>query len=94
MHGEASPNVEFFRTVLGIDSYAPGFRKVKIEPHLGTLTKVSGEIPHPAGRVAVDYVLDKTKWKIKISLPQNTSGIFIWKAKTYVLKTGDNQFVI
>jgi alpha-L-rhamnosidase len=90
----SSPNVEFYRTVLGIDSYAPGFRKVKIEPHLGTMTKVNGEIPHPSGRVAVDYVLDKTKWTIKINLPQNTSGIFIWKAKTYSLKAGDNQFVI
>ncbi len=31
----ASPNIEFFRTVLGIDSDAPGFAKVKIEPKLG-----------------------------------------------------------
>ena len=31
----ASPNIEFFRTVLGIDSDAPGFKKIKIEPHLG-----------------------------------------------------------
>lgn len=25
----ASPNIEFFRTVLRIDSYAPGFKKIK-----------------------------------------------------------------
>jgi len=31
----SSPNIEFFRTVLGIDTDAPGFRKVRIEPHLG-----------------------------------------------------------
>jgi alpha-L-rhamnosidase len=43
----ASPNIEFFRTVLGIDSYAPGFSKVKIEPHLGKMENASGEIPHP-----------------------------------------------
>ena len=90
----ASPNIEFYRMVLGIDSYAPGFSKVKIEPHLGALTNVSGEIPHPNGKVAVSYLLDKNKWKIKIVLPQNTPGIFIWKGKKYPLKAGENSFAI
>jgi alpha-L-rhamnosidase len=90
----ASPNIEFFRTVLGIDSYAPGFSKIKIEPHLGDLKKVSGEIPHPNGKVAVSYTFNKDKWKINISLPHNTSGILVWKAKTYILKAGDNSFLI
>ena len=90
----SSPNIEFFRTVLGIDSDAPGFSEIKIEPHLGALTKVSGEIPHPNGKVTVSYVLVGSKWKIKISLPQNTSGRLVWKSKTYVLKAGDNAFVI
>jgi hypothetical protein len=90
----ASPNIEFYRTVLGIDSYAPGFSKIKIEPHLGTLTNVDGEIPHPDGKVAVKYILEGSKWKINISLPLKTSGIFVWKAKTYLLKAGANSFVI
>jgi len=90
----ASPNIEFYRMVLGIDSYAPGFSKVKIEPHLGTLTNVSGEIPHPNGKVEVAYFLEKDKWKIKISLPQNTPGVFIWKGKRYPLKAGENSFVM
>ncbi len=90
----ASPNIEFFRTVLGIDSYAPGFSKIKIEPHLGTLKNVSGEIPHPNGKVAVWYTLDKDKWRIKINLPQKTTGVLVWKGKRIVLKAGENSFVI
>jgi alpha-L-rhamnosidase len=90
----ASPNIEFYRTVLGIDSDAPGFSKIKIEPYLGTLTNVSGEIPHPDGKVAVKYVLEAGKWKVNISLPLKTSGILVWKAKTYQLKSGANSFVI
>lgn len=90
----ASPNIEFFRTVLGIDSYSPGFRKVKIEPHLGDLSNVSGEIPHPNGKIAVAYVSDKGKWKIKIVLPEKTSGILVWKTKTYQLRPGENSLVI
>ena len=90
----ASPNIEFFRTVLGIDSYAPGFAKIKVEPHLGTLTSVSGDMPHPAGKVSVSYTLKNNKWQIEISLPQKTSGILVWKTKTYVHKGGENSFVM
>jgi alpha-L-rhamnosidase len=86
----ASPNIEFFRTVLGIDSYAPGFSKIKIEPHLGDLKNASGEIPHPNGKVSVEYLQDNTAWRIRIALPQKTSGILVWKGKTYPLKAGEN----
>lgn len=90
----SSPNIEFFRTVLGIDSDAPGFSKIKIEPHLGSLKDASGEIPHPAGKVVVDYKLDNGKWKIKIILPLKTSGTFIWRSKTYPLKGGVNSLIL
>jgi len=88
----SSPNIEFFRTVLGIDSYAPGFSKIKIEPHLGDLKNVSGEIPHPNGTVAAEYSEGQSVWKIKITLPQETSGVFVWKGETYPLKAGENVF--
>jgi len=42
----------------------------------------------------VDYKLEKNKWKIKISLPDKTTGIFIWKGKQYPLNAGENAFVI
>ncbi|MEO6150778.1 MAG: alpha-L-rhamnosidase C-terminal domain-containing protein [Mucilaginibacter sp.] len=90
----ASPNIEFFRTILGIDSDAPGFAKIKIQPNLGTLTNATGEIPHPNGKVTVSYVLKDGKWKIGISLPEKTTGTFIWKAKIYPLKAGENLLVI
>jgi hypothetical protein len=47
----SSPNIELFRTVLGVDSAAPGFTKVKIKPHLGGLQKAGGEMPHPQGKL-------------------------------------------
>ncbi|RYY28657.1 MAG: alpha-rhamnosidase, partial [Sphingobacteriaceae bacterium] len=90
----SSPNIEFFRTVLGVDSDAPGFNRIKIAPHLGSITTVNGEIPHPNGKIAVSYVLKKDKWKVSINLPQNTSGTFLWKAKTYTLKAGENLLTI
>ncbi len=90
----ASPNIEFYRTLLGIDSEAPGFRKIKVEPHLGSLKDVSGEIPHPGGRVSASYKLLQGRWHISIALPQKTSGRLFWKNKSYLLKAGENNMVI
>jgi alpha-L-rhamnosidase len=88
----ASPNIEFFRTVLGIDSEAPGFKKIKIEPHLGDIKNISGEMPHPDGVVAVNYSNDVGKWNISINIPSKTTGVFVWKGKRYLLKGGSNSF--
>jgi alpha-L-rhamnosidase len=90
----ASPNIEFFRTVLGIDSYAPGFSKIKIEPHLGKMENASGEMPHPNGAVAVNYAKTGAKWNISINLPVKTDGVLVWKGKSYYLKGGVNKLVI
>ena len=90
----ASPNIDFFRIVLGIDADAPGFSKIKIEPHLGTMTKVGGEMPHPNGKISVNYELKKKKWQINISLPQNIPGKLVWKGKIYELIPGANSLVL
>lgn len=89
----ASPNIEFFRTVLGIDTDAPGFNKIKIEPNLGALTKVSGSMPHPLGEITAHYSLNKLgKLDAMISIPKGTTGVFVWKEKRYVLKSGETKF--
>lgn len=90
----SSPNIEFFRTVLGIDSDAPGFAKVKITPHLGSLTTISGEMPHPNGTVSVSYRLEQNKLQVQIDLPDKTPGRFVWKGKTYPLKPGKNKLSV
>jgi hypothetical protein len=90
----SSPNIEFYRTVLGIDSDAPGFAKIKIEPHLGALTNVGGTIPHPNGKIAVSYRLQQGIWTVNIHLPVKTSGKLIWKGKVYELKPGQNTLQI
>lgn len=90
----ASPNIEFYRTVLGIDSDAPGFAKVKIEPHLGALKNIIGAIPHPNGTISVSYMNKDNRWVIEISLPSKITGTFVWKGKTYLLKEGKNSLLL
>lgn len=88
----SSPNIEFFRIILGIESAAPYFEKVKIEPHLGSIKKIAGEMPHPAGKISVDYNNAESGLKVKINLPNGTTGSFVWKGKSYDLKGGANSF--
>ncbi|MEP7107206.1 MAG: alpha-L-rhamnosidase C-terminal domain-containing protein [Ferruginibacter sp.] len=86
----ASPNIEFFRTILGIDSDAPGFTKVRIEPHLGALKAIRGEVPHPNGKIDVKYNEINGHIHAEINLPPKTTGRFIWKGSSNALKEGKN----
>lgn len=88
----ASPNIEFFRIVLGIDSDGIGFKNIRIEPHLGALKEASGSIPHPNGKIDVSYKFEKNSWKAEIKIPEGTSCTFVWKGKTLQLKAGNNIF--
>lgn len=90
----ASPNVEIYRTLLGIDSDSPGFKKIKISPNLGKITAISGSMPHPNGKVDVAYTVKDNKWDIQIKLPQQTTGTLVWKGKSYSLKSGENKFLL
>jgi hypothetical protein len=86
----SSPNIEFFRIVLGIESDAPYFEKVKIEPHLGSMEKISGTMPHPEGTISVAYDLSGGKLEAEIMLPSGIHGTFVWEGKVYELKGGSN----
>lgn len=91
----SSPNIEFYRILLGIDSDAPGFRKIRIAPSLGSLKEVSGSIPHPNGIVSAAYRIDKKgKLTAELGLPEQTEGLFVWKGKEYPLKAGENKLEI
>jgi len=84
----ASMNIEFYRMILGIRSGAPGYSYVIISPSLGTLTDVSGSVPHPNGTISTDYKVNGKQVRATLTLPQGCTGIFIWKGKSYNLKPG------
>lgn len=87
----SSPNIEFFRTVLGIESAGPGFSKVLVNPHLGDIKEISGEMPHPNGKISVVYKRKKDELQAEITLPEKTAGTFIWKDKKVALTAGKNS---
>ena len=90
----ASPNIELYRTVLGIDSAAPGYTRVRIEPHLGSILEIGGSVPHPEGSVDVSYKVKGKTLQAEIILPDGVDGTFVWKGKDYELHGGRNTLKI
>ena len=90
----ASPNVELFRTVLGIDAAAPGFRRVVVRPHLGPLRQAKGSIPHPRGEVTVELAREGGRLTAEITLPEGTPGELVWGGTRRALRPGKNGVVV
>jgi len=82
----ASPNIEVFRTVLGVDSSSPGFQTVSVRPHLGKLSSVTGAVPHPKGMIRVK-IQNGTP---QVVLPPGVTGELVWRGKMWKL-AGDVQ---
>lgn len=87
----ASPSYELLATVCGIEPNTPGFETVRIEPHLGPLNRVHGVMPHPRGKIEVTLAREGPDLHGEITLPEGTSGIFIWAGHQIPLKAGPQQ---
>ena len=90
----ASPNIELFRTVLGIDSDAVAFKRVRIEPHLGDLKEIGGTMPHPSGEISVHYKIKGEKLQVEVLLPKDVDGLFVWNGKERYVRGGQNTFTL
>jgi len=89
----SSPNYELFRTVLGVESAAPGFGRVRIAPHMNGLPEVSGKVPSPHGAIAVKVRARGEGIAASIDLPAGVVGEFVWKMRTRVLNSGHTDLV-
>jgi hypothetical protein len=87
----ASPNVEIFRTVAGIESTAPGFTKVRIAPNPGSINRFHVSVPHPRGIIEFIFERSGASMKATIRIPEQTSGEFVWQGKTSELHAGGNH---
>jgi alpha-L-rhamnosidase len=90
----SSPLYDLLATVCGIEPDSPGFKSVKIEPHLGTLKKVRGMVPHPAGNILVELERTPDGIKGKITLPAGLPGKLVWGNRQVLLSSGANNIFI
>ncbi len=84
----ASPNIEIMRNVLGVDSAAPGFRRVIVDPHLGKLPFAAGSVPHPKGSIEVRIDANSAS----VTLPAGVTGELNWHGSRRPLNAGPNRF--
>jgi hypothetical protein len=83
----ASPDYDFLATVAGIRPGTPGFKTVEIEPALGKLTFIKGQMPHPAGMISFNLKRSGSEGiSGEVILPEGLTGIFRWNGKSIALK--------
>lgn len=95
-HGwSASPEYDFLATICGIMPDAPGFKEVRIEPHLGMLKEVNASMPltgndgQTRGTITVHLKRMGTNGiQAEITLPADMPGIFVWNEKEIKLHGG------
>ncbi len=85
----ASPNYDFLATICGIMPDAAGFKKILIQPALGELKEIKGEMPHPNGMISVTLNRRGDGVTGMIKLPKNTTGRFLWNDKDIFLSEGE-----
>jgi hypothetical protein len=90
----ASPNYDFLATVAGIRPGTAGFKTVEIQPALGKLDFIKGQMPHPAGMIIFDLKRSGNEGiKGEITLPEGVTGTFRWNGNSIELngKTAIDQ---
>ena len=90
----ASPNYDLLSIVAGIRPSAPGFKKVRIEPHLKGLHEIDASMPHSGGTIRTAYRLDGNRWIAKITLPPGLDGELSWQNKTWLLHPGTQTLTL
>ncbi len=88
----ASPVYYLLSLVCGIKPGGPGFKSVRIEPHLGNLNWIDGTMPYRLGDIRIRLKRDNDGGiKGEVILPESQNGVFTWKNHTISLKGGTNS---
>lgn len=91
----AHPNYGLLATVLGVRPNAPGFRSLLIAPHLGSLARAEGRVPHPRGDIDVSLTRVGTAGlRAVVTLPTGVSGTFVWRGRRTALHGGRQELTL
>ena len=77
--------------VLGVQSAAPFFAKVRIAPQPAGLTWIKAKTPHPKGLIETDLKFTDGNVSGTVTLPDDLTGTFEWKGNSLALKPGQNN---
>ena len=88
----AHPAYFLLSSVCGIKPADVGFNTVKITPHLGDLKSLKADMPHPKGRISVEYQKTNNGLQTRINLPAGLQGVFELNGVKKTLTEGINNF--
>jgi len=81
----AHPTADLLRIVAGIGPGAPGYARLRVAPHLETLSELDAAAATPHGMVAVHFKVAGGMLEAEILRPKSLPGEFVWLGKTYPL---------
>ena len=84
----AHPNYDLLTIVAGIRPDSPGFKRVRIAPHLAGLTTLDASMPHGEGTIDVSYRRTQEGIDANFTLPAGLSGVLEWKGREFPLHPG------
>ena len=94
----AHPIYDLLTLVAGVEPASPGFKTVRIAPHLGDLKELKASFPHPDGDIKVEYQVKAdahaqggTSFYATIELPGELTGTFEFGGRSWPLKPGTNR---
>jgi len=100
----AHPIYDLLTLVAGIEPASPGFKTVRIAPHLGSLESLTASFPHPQGDIKVEYHLTPehpdphmrggATFHADITLPGTLTGSFEFGGRSWPLKPGANRIQV
>ena len=88
------PIYDLLTLVAGISPASPGFKTVRIAPHLGDLPSLSASFPHSQGNITVNYQRKGGELDANITLPPNLSGTFVLGSEEKPLHPGSNHISV
>jgi hypothetical protein len=87
----AHPIYDLLTLVAGIEPASPGFKTVRIAPHLGSLPWLQATYPHPQGFITVEYLKKGDALEAKVKLPGTLAGSFEYGGRSWKLVPGENH---
>jgi alpha-L-rhamnosidase len=89
----ASPNHDLLATVCGIEPAEPGFKFVKIEPHLRDSEWIKGKAPHPKGKIQIELKKPRRTRGDNLAAGRLKRNIRMAEAKNEILTPGKNTIM-
>lgn len=87
----AHPTNGLLEYVAGIQPDAPGFARVRVEPHLGALTTLDAVLVHPRGLIETKYASRGNSLNAVVTLPDGVTGTLVWQGQRRLLTSGRNE---